>query len=123
MVASRNSVVVVAMDNRVALAKVSFTSGAHCFVGVTKNIARLVSSSSSSSSVTSYTPEDDEVIVFELLFDKTVPPVYVAWSGEVVASTFDVLTIGAAYGESLGLSHGREVIVRPLPPAVAPCRR
>ena len=114
-----------AMDNRVALAKVSFTSGADCFVGVTKNLARLVHASlpSTSSTSTAYSPDEDESVVFELLFDKAFPPVYVSWSGEVVASAFDVLTINADFGASLGLTHGREVIVRPLSPDVTPCRR
>ena len=112
----------IAMDNRVALAKVSFVGGADCFVGVSKNLARLVSSSASSSPTGSALGEDD-LVVFELLFDKAVPPAYVSWSGEVVASSFDVLTVNAAYGESLGLTHGREVIVRPLPPVITPCHR
>ena len=110
------------MDNRVALAKVSFTDDPHCFVGVTKNLARLLTSSSSSASSLLY-PPDDSVVVFELLFDKSSPPVYVSWSGDVVASSSDVLTINADYASSLGLTQGIEVIVRPLPPAITPCQR
>ena len=106
------------MDNRVALAKVSFTDVSHCFGGVTKNLARLLASSSSSSSTS-----DESVVVFELLFDKSLPPVYVSWSGDVISSPVDILTINADYAASLGLTHGREVVVRPLPPIITPCQR